>query len=239
MRLALAEKRLDYERIGIDVPGGENLTDWYLSLNPNGVVPTLVRDGRAIIESSVICEYLDEVYPDPPLSPADPFGRAEMRAWMRHFEEVPTAAIRIPSFNRVLIKHFKNQDPQALRTKVERMPLRKHFYEDMGQTGFSKQAYDRSIERLQLTLVRVEEALADGRDYLLGEQFTIADIMLIPSVVRMVDIGLADLIAGRSGTSAWLRRVEARESFALAYGEGSRLPLSLEERSRLVTPFQP
>lgn len=223
VRLALAEKRLDYERISIDVPAGEHLTDWYLALNPNGVVPTLVHDGRAVVDSSVICEYLDEVFPEPALSPPDPGGRAEMRAWMRHFEEVPTAAIRIPSFNRVLIKHFQALSDDARRARLGKMPLRKHFYEDMGRSGFSERDYTRSLDRLETSLTRVESALADGRDYLLGTRFSIADIVFVPTAVRMIDIGLGPLVDKRPFVSAWLSRVEARPSFADAYRHGSRL----------------
>jgi glutathione S-transferase len=60
----------------------------YKNLNPNGVVPTLVHDDEVIIDSSIIIEYLDEQFPEPPLSPATPAGRAHMREWMRFFEEV-------------------------------------------------------------------------------------------------------------------------------------------------------
>jgi glutathione S-transferase len=97
VRLALAEKRLSFESHVINFDRQEHLSEWYLRLNPNGVVPTPVHDERPIVDSSVICEYLDEVFPDPALAPAGAFERAQMRAWMRYFEEVPTVAIRIPS----------------------------------------------------------------------------------------------------------------------------------------------
>ena len=56
----------------------DHLQPEYLELNPNGVVPTLVHDGEPIIESSVICEYLDDVFPEPPLSPSDALGKARL-----------------------------------------------------------------------------------------------------------------------------------------------------------------
>ena len=52
----------------------KHLTKGNLELNPNGVVPTLIHNGVPIIDSSVILEYLDEVYPEPRLTPIDPFG---------------------------------------------------------------------------------------------------------------------------------------------------------------------
>ncbi len=87
VRMCLAEKHLDYDDIWIDGNKKENLSPEYLKLNPNGVVPTMVHDGKVIIDSSVICEYLDEVFPHPSLSPNDPVERAQMRAWMRFAEE--------------------------------------------------------------------------------------------------------------------------------------------------------
>ena len=82
----------------------DQLSPEYLAINPNGVVPSLVHDGEVVIDSSCILEYLDEVFPDPAMSPATPVGRAQMRAWLRYFEEVPTTAVRVPSFERVFLK---------------------------------------------------------------------------------------------------------------------------------------
>src|SRR3954469_15006372 len=76
VRICLAEKNLPFEDIRLDLgKGKDQLKPEYLKLNPNGVVPTLVDDGHVIIDSSVICEYLDEKYPAPSLSPGDVAGR--------------------------------------------------------------------------------------------------------------------------------------------------------------------
>jgi glutathione S-transferase len=86
VRLCLAEKCLDFIDHRVDYSIREQLSAAYLKLNPNGVVPTLLHGGEPIIESSVIVEYLDEVFPDPPLSPEGPVGRAKMRAWLRYID---------------------------------------------------------------------------------------------------------------------------------------------------------
>ena len=96
VRICLAEKGLDYESRLIDLPALEHLEPEYLKLNPNGVVPTLIHDDTVVLDSSVMCEYLDEVFPEPRLTPDDPGERARMRAWMRYIEEVPTTAVRYP-----------------------------------------------------------------------------------------------------------------------------------------------
>jgi glutathione S-transferase len=66
VRLVLAEKALAWERQDVDLPNKENLEPWYRELNSLGMLSTLVDNGVAINESSVICEYLEDAYPDPP-----------------------------------------------------------------------------------------------------------------------------------------------------------------------------
>ena len=83
VRICLAEKGLEFESRIVNLATKEHLEPEYLELNPNGVVPTLVHDGTVVLDSSVILEYLDEVFPTPPLTPSEPGERARMRAWMR------------------------------------------------------------------------------------------------------------------------------------------------------------
>lgn len=222
VRLALAEKGVAYESHVIDWGKQEHLTDWYLALNPNGVVPTLVHRGAPVIDSSVICEYIEDVFPDIPIAPADALARARMRAWIRYAEEVPTPAIRVPSFNRQFVKRLRRLDRDDYDDLVARLPLRKHFYRAMGEEGFSQEAYDQAIEKLDQTLGRMERALGDGRTFLLGD-FSIADIVLIPTIVRLDDIELSDMWANRPRVAAWFDAVRARPSFATAYYPGSRI----------------
>ena len=96
VRITLAEKGVDFVEHRLKLFKQDQLKPEYLKINPNGVVPTLVHDGVPVIDSSVIIEYLDEVFPEKSLSPQNPQQRAEMRAWMRFFEEVPTLSGPVP-----------------------------------------------------------------------------------------------------------------------------------------------
>ena len=96
VRFVLAEKGLAFEDYRMHSPTGEHLREPYISLNPNGVVPTLEHDGKPVCDSTVIMEYLDEVAPEPSMVPADTHARAKMREWLRYFEEVPHPSIRYP-----------------------------------------------------------------------------------------------------------------------------------------------
>jgi glutathione S-transferase len=79
VRVTLRAKALDWESIKVDLFKAEQYDPKYLKLNPRGIVPTLVHDGKPIIESTLICEYLDDAFPEPPLKPAEPWLRARMR----------------------------------------------------------------------------------------------------------------------------------------------------------------
>ncbi|MFM9983020.1 MAG: glutathione S-transferase family protein, partial [Burkholderiales bacterium] len=87
VRLCLEEKGLAYEGHVIDLAKMEHHSPEYLKINPNGVIPALIHDGRPLYESGTICEYLDEVFPEPPLRPDNAYDRAMMRNWIRHVDE--------------------------------------------------------------------------------------------------------------------------------------------------------
>ncbi len=79
VRLALAEKGLQWQGHYVDILKGDQFNPEYIKLNPKAVVPTLVHDGYVLQESTVICEYIDDVFAELPLKPADAAGRARMR----------------------------------------------------------------------------------------------------------------------------------------------------------------
>lgn len=221
VRLVLAEKSLHWDDKRLDSRQGENLADWYLKLNENGVVPTLTHGKNIIIDSSVINEYLDEVFPAVRLTPSDAYQRARMRAWRQFIDEVPTSAIRIPSYNRYIRHKWQAMPQQEFDMLVERRTVRKHFYRRMGRDGSSQDDERDALERLRETIVRMDSALTHG-PWLMGEQYTLADVSLVPTLVRMVDIGLADLWADRPLVAAWYARVQTRPAFAKTFYPGSR-----------------
>ena len=225
VRLFLWEKELEFEDRIVDHKSCEHLQPAYLALNSNGVVPTLVHDGAVIIDSSVICEYLDEVFPDASLSMGDPVGRAHMRKWLRYFEEVPTPAIRVPSFNQYLAQRYKNMSDDQYAQMAENHPIRKHFYQRLGKYRFSAAETNDAFDRLQQAIDRVEVALgADSRPWLMGDRITIADLCLMPTIDRMADLGHRTMWENNHpNVTGWYKRFAARESFAKTYYLGTRL----------------
>ena len=81
LRAALNLKGLGYDYVAHHLRKGENRSDAYLAINPQGLVPLLVlEDGSVLTQSLAIIEYLDETHPEPPLLPRDPKARARARA---------------------------------------------------------------------------------------------------------------------------------------------------------------
>jgi glutathione S-transferase len=233
VRMVLHEKALEFDEVRIDLGKKEQLKPEYLALDPNAVVPTLVDDGIPIIESSVICEYLDEKYPHNPLVPHDILERARMRAWTHYIEEVAVGAIRVPSFNRAFLYRFDELDEKQFESEeIGPRPVRRELFQRMGSPkGFSKQEIDRSLEQLTETCRRMDAAIANKGPWLMGEQFTLADVLVMPSIDRMADLGLSHVWDGKyPNVGAWYERLKARPAFQATYSPGSRVSEFLQFR---------
>lgn len=222
VRICLWEKNLPFTEKKLDLFKGDQLTEEYKKLNPNGVVPTLIHDDEIIIDSSVIIEYLDELYPQVSLSPPTPAGRAHMREWLRFFEEVPTPAIRVPSYNRVFLRHFQSMTEAEFIAFGESKPLRKDFFLKMGRTGYSDVEMRQAESRLRMTFERMEARLQKSGPWLLDE-YGLADICIMPVMMRVHDIGLDRLWNGCARVGEWFARFQEREALQKAFYFGSLL----------------
>lgn len=222
VRLCLHEKGLPFKHTQVNFRAKEHLTPEYLKLNPNGVVPTLVHNGRPVIDSSVIMEYLEEVFPEKPLQSDDPYRRAQMRAWLRFIEEVPTVAIRVPSFNAAFARHYADLSEDEVHANADTRPLRREFYRKMGRDGFDEEAMQGSYEQLQQTISRMDNALAETK-WLVGENLSLADYCVVPTIDRMIDLGLDSLIEEAPNVTRWWAAIQSRSAYKLTFVKGSRV----------------
>ncbi|AXK80182.1 glutathione S-transferase family protein [Pseudolabrys taiwanensis] len=225
VRICLAEKKLPFKDVKLDIgKAKEHLRPEYLKINPNGVVPTLVDDDEIIVDSSVICEYLEERYPEVRLSPENLADRARMRAWMRFLEEVPTAAVRVPSFNMGFLPRYEGMDRKTFEgVESDVRPIRKQFYRRMGPQGFKKEDVEASYEQIANTCSRMNAALEKG-PWLLGEQYTLADIIVAPLIDRMADLGMDTIWNEKFPRVAdWYERMKARPAFQQTFYPGARM----------------
>jgi glutathione S-transferase len=138
VRLLLYAKGIEVEII--EPPGFHASTEAkgdYLTINPIGRVPTLVLDdGRALPESEVICEYLEDAYPEPSLRPADPWGRARMRLLSRICDFYVVMAM-VPFFN-LSARSRRHWEPAAVEAAAGKLAEALAYLEAyIGEEGFA------------------------------------------------------------------------------------------------------
>jgi glutathione S-transferase len=224
VRFVFNAKKLPFAEVNLDLLAGDQLKPDYLALNPNGVVPTLDHDGAIVTDSSVIIEYLDEIAPAPRnLTPRDPVKRARMRSLMRFIDEMPAAAVRVPTFNLAFLPRFAAMSEDEFLAFAESKPLRKEFMLAMGRTGFPQKDMDAALQRLRRTYERMDAEIAhSGGPFLLGD-LSLADIALMPAIVRMADLGRGADWQDLPSVQAWYDAIRAEPAFAPTYYSGSLL----------------
>jgi glutathione S-transferase len=223
VRFVFNAKKLLFEEVKLNLLEGDQLKPEYLRLNPNGVVPTLDHDGAIIIDSTGIIEYLDEIEPDVSFTPENPVERARMRALMHFIDEMPAAAVRVPTFNLAFLPTLQKMSREDFVAMAESKPLRREFMLTMGQTGFPKPEMDASLARLRRTYERMDaEIERSGGPWLLGKKMTLADVAVMPALVRMHDLGIANW-QDLPRIVTWFDNVRAQAAFKPTYYQGSLL----------------
>lgn len=225
VRYALHAKGQGFEEHKLDLFSGDQLKPEYLRINPNGVVPALVHDGVPIIDSAVILEYLEDIFPEThPMRPTDPRDVARMRAMMRFIDEVPTPAIRVPSYNIAFLPHFQAMSEADFQALCDSKPLRREFLMRMGRTGFPESDMEEAMGRLRRGVERMGSWLLDsGGPWLMGDRISLVDIAVMPVIVRMDDIGLGHVWSDFGAIDAWLDRIRATDAYAKTFYRGSLL----------------
>jgi glutathione S-transferase len=218
VRFALEEKKLAYDGRIVDLQRMEQHTPEYLELNPNGFVPTLVHDGRPVIENTVICEYLDEVFPEIQLRPSDPHGRARMRVWSKWTDEVVIRAFQVASWNRMMGPTARRWTDEEVAQRLAAIPVpdRREDWRRVARQPFDEAEISHAIANIRRTLDRMEADLSRGA-WLAGDTFSLADIHLSPYIVRIGEhtergVHLTDY----PRTLDWWTRLQARPAFAAA-----------------------
>lgn len=185
----IAEKGIDIPTETIDIMTGENRREAYLAKNPTGGTPLLeLDDGSFLAESIAICEYLEELHPAPALIGSTPEERAETRMWVRRIDL---------GFVQPAVFGFRGAEGNGLfKDRMRCLPEAAPGMKAVAQDG----------------LAMIDAQLA-GKQYVCGDRFTLADIMLLcfvnfgAQVGQPADPTLANL-------AAWTDRMAARAGAA-------------------------
>jgi len=187
----LSEKGIAIDRVFVDIVEGENRQPAYLSKNPAGGVPCLERDDGSYLPDGVaICEYLEELYPYPPLLGATPEQRADTRAAIRMIDQ----SVTVPMTN-----GFRSAEGLAMF--ADRMLC-------APEAADGNKAYARDgLEKLDAKLA--------GQGWVCGDRFTLADIVLFAFVEFGAQVG-QPIPEGSLNLAAWHQRVAARPSAGIS-----------------------
>lgn len=217
VRFALAEKGLSWQGHVLSLRHFEHLSDAFLTINPDGLVPVLLHDGFKLRESSVINAYVDEVFPDPPLTPPGPRGRAQVAMWSQFIDDVTSPAIKKPSFAANLGPHLQTLDPAFVARMLSRMPSASiaERWRDAAGDGIPQAQIAQSLADLRRSLERMTTALADG-PWLVGDFFSLADINMAPFVARIATLPQFDLATDWPQVHDWYQRFRSRPAIAQA-----------------------
>lgn len=213
VRICLAEKGQDFESHLINLLLGENASPDYQRIHPKGVVPALVIDGMLIIESIDIITVIDQHFKPHSLCPSNSAARADMLKMMK-IADAAQPNLKLLTFA-FLFSAAPPPPPDVAAhfQKHHRSESLKNFHR-AAQNGFSRPQIEAAVNACHEDFIALEKALADGRTYLAGDTFSLADVSWMPNVHRFA---LFDWpFAKYRLLSQWFERVQARESYKTA-----------------------
>ncbi|MFZ9886811.1 MAG: glutathione S-transferase family protein [Myxococcota bacterium] len=225
VRLVLAEKGVAYDGRSVNIgPAMENYEPWYVRLNPKAVVPTLVHGERVVTDSARIIRYVDDNFEGPALMPSDPTLRTEVEAFIDRCDRLDVRALTYGND-----KAPKTLLHRAIGMRVRR--LEKHLRRNPA-LAFAYRAKIEDVKRWRADIIdaarvaevrrdaeadlnAMESMLRDGRLFLVGDHYSLADVMGTIHVAR-IRSSCRSLLHGRERVNQWYERMRARPSFAQA-----------------------
>ena len=221
VRIVLAEKHLDWIKHHVSLPDKENLKPEYLKLNPLGVVPTLVHDGRPVIESSIICEYLEDTFPEQTLLPPDTYQRARMRFWMKHVDVKLHPACGTLQWPMVMRPRLMEKSEDERNAILERIPEKPRRERQKRLVKFGLDAPDvaDAVATYRRTILDMELSLTEN-SWVASDSFSLADVCLAPYFQTLLQFDWTAMFEQDCPrVTDWFERCRARQSYQEAVAE--------------------
>jgi len=220
VRIYLAEKGLDWTGHYIDILKGDQFDPDYLKLNPKAVVPTLIHDGNVICDSTVICEYIENVFTDNPLRPDDPLEITKVMEWTKAVDEALHPACGFLTFltcHRHIVLRLGEKGVEEFLASTPRLSVTADWHEtkkSIVRQGFDAPGAEAKVKLYDLYLHKMEDALAD-KEWLASDRFTFADIAMMPYVNRLDMLSMSGMweIGRLPKVTDWFARVKTRDCF--------------------------
>lgn len=216
VRIALAEKGLAC-KAHIMTLRGDQYEPAYLELNPNGVVPTLIHDGKPIIESSLILYYIDDAFPEPPLMPKQPYQRYRARMYNKLIDEYVHNSCTILTFATAFRPAFLKMTPEAWQAEINKTPLKRRaeYKRSVIEHGLNSEFVAEALAHHRKLLSWMADSLKSG-PYLAGEAFSNADCAVIPYILRLELLKLSGIWDRYPAVAEWWAQMRARPSVKAA-----------------------
>jgi len=225
--LCLKEKGLEFVSHYVNLLTFEQHRPEFVKINPNGQVPVLVHDGAIITESTVINEYLDDVFPQVPLRPADPVERARMRIWSKFVDEYFCPALSMIGWH-VLVRRIAQQlDKERLAEVLAAIPLKEQRdkWATVAGESFSEEQLADSRRRIGVSVERMQKIL-EGSRWLAGPTYSLADLnsySMVAGVPRLAPEFMDQVPRVRE----WLEEMNARPAVQAALAMPNKVPETL------------
>ena len=210
IRFLLAEKDIDWDGQELDLRRGDQLQPDFLKINPKGLVPVIDHGGNIVAESNIIIDYLNDVYPQPPLLPATPAARAKARWWIRKLDdgihlEVVVLSFAI-AFRYQLIKACGSDEALEKHFAGIRDPYIREVQRQVVPQGIDAPRFAQSIRQFEKLLSEMNQALT-SHQWLAGEHLSLADIAYSPYVTRLDHLCLQGLWDDKPHFADWYTRL--------------------------------
>jgi glutathione S-transferase len=216
VRIALKEKGQEAKEHLLKLRGDQN-DPAYMKLNPNGVVPTLVHDEKAIIESSLILYYIDDVFPEPPLMPKEPLLRFRVRMYNKLIDEYLHNACTILTFATAFRPNFLKVPREIWLAEINKAPLKRRaeYKRSVIEHGLDSEFVVDAVAQHQKLLSWMAHSLKSS-PYLAGGGFSNADCAVIPYILRLELLKLDNMWTPYPGVADWWARMRTRSSVKAA-----------------------
>lgn len=227
--ICLKEKGLDFVSHYVDLLRFEQHSPEFLKINANGQVPVLVHDGAVITESTVINEYLEDVFPEVRLRPADPVARARMRIWSKFVDEYFCPALSMIGWHMMVRRIAKAIDKGEFEKLLERIPLQeqREKWATVAGESFTEAQLADSRRRCGISIQRMEVILAKHQ-WLAGPEYSLADVnsySMVAGVPRLMPEHMNEKDTPRA--CEWLHRMDERPAVKAALAMPNKVPETL------------